>query len=208
MKQDKARRLMLIQHIVVTWTKVSRGAPGSVARNRVPEVYALPVNPPGTLWPARSRPPAVLPPPDTTDTRAPDIFLHFVACNESNQFQDPIAQFWITLTSRLPEVSTLRLHRNVPLLTLTSSSDALQVTFSWHEVPGAPSRHHKHMRERVALATGQWMQVRFNGRHRDSDGHWYYQKHVFNIGIADAFVPTLFVSGGPAFRLTDLADLR
>jgi hypothetical protein len=53
------------------------------------------------------------------------------------------------------------------------------------------------------------MQVRYNGRHlyRD-DGTWYYEKHVLNVGLAAAFVPTLFVAAPPDFQITDFADLH
>jgi hypothetical protein len=63
------------------------------------------------------------------------------------------------------------------------------------------------MRERVRLAAGQWMRVRFNARHKDSDGVWYYEKHAINIGFVLGFGVTMFVNGTPDFSATTMADL-
>lgn len=212
MKQATPHSLVHLQEITVRWHKASRGAPGAVARNRVPEVHALPADPPSTPWPSRFQQaaPQVLPPPDPTDNRAADIVLHHIGYGEGNQFQAPHVQYWIALRSRLPEPSTLHLpHWNVPPLTLAGAGDGLQVQFSWSSEVGAPPRHHRRMREQVLLAAGQWMQVRFNGRHiYFDDGTWYYEKHVLNIGLADAIVPTLFVAGRPDYQITNFADLH
>ena len=213
MKQAMPCRLVLLQEITVRWHKASRGAPGAVARNRVPEVHALPANSPNIPWPScfQHSAPQVLPPPDPTDNRAADIFLHHVVYGEDNQFQVPRVQYWIALRSRLPEPSTLQLpHWNVPALTLTGANDALQVQFEWSSsVVGAPRRNYRHRQEQVALTTGQWMQVRYNGRHfYTDDGTWYYEKHVLNIGLADSLVPTLFIAAPPDYQVTDFADLH
>lgn len=139
------------------------------------------------------------------------MFLHHAFYwDVDNQFQAPSAQYWIALRSRLPEPSTLHLpHWNVPPLTLTGADDNLHVQFEWSGEVGAPSRHYRHTREQVTLATGQWMQVRYNGRHfYREDGTWYYEKHVLNIGLADALVPDLFVTGPPDYQITDFADLH
>jgi len=212
MKQAMPHKLVLLQDITVRWHKASRGAPGAVARNRVPEVRALPANPPNTPWPSRYQysAPKVLPPPDPTDKRAADIFLHYVSYGEDNQFQAPHVQYWIALRSCRPEPSTLHLpHWNVPPLTLADANDKLQVRFEWGLEVGAPRRDYRHTREQVTLATGQWMQVRYNGRHLyGDDGTWYYEKHVLNIGFADTFVPTLFVAAPPDYQITDFADLH
>jgi hypothetical protein len=41
MTLKKPQQLLLVQAIVVHWTKASRGAPGASVRNRVPNVFAL-----------------------------------------------------------------------------------------------------------------------------------------------------------------------
>lgn len=131
------------------WHKASRGAPGAVARNRVPEVLALPANPPNTPWPSRfqASAPQVLPPPDPTDNRAADIFLHLVSYGEGNHFQAPHVQYWTALRSHLPEPSTLhRRYGNVPPLTLTGANDGLLVQFDWSSAwEGAPPRDYRHL---------------------------------------------------------------
>jgi hypothetical protein len=98
---------------------------------------------------------------------------------------------------------------NVPPLTLAGAGDGLHVQFSWSHEVGAPPRYHRHLREQALLAAGQWMQVRFNGRHiYDDGGTWYYEKHVLNIGLADAFVPALLFAAPPDYQITDFADLH
>ncbi len=211
MKQAVPQRLVLFQEVTVRWHKASRGAPGAVARNRVPEVLALPANPPNTPWPSRfqATAPQVLPPPDPTDNRVADIFLHHVYYGEGNHFQAPEVQYWTALRSRLPEPSTLhKPYSNVPPLTLTGANDRLLVQFDWSSAwEGAPPRPYRHMHEHITLAMGQWMQVRYNGRHNYYEAGWYYEKHVLNIGLADALVPTMFVAGPADCQLTDFADL-
>src|SRR5258708_16155759 len=104
MKHAAPDRLVLLQEITVWWLKASRGSPGAAVRNRVPEVHALPPNSPNTPWPSRlqATAPQVLPPPDPTDNRAADIFLHRLMYGEENQFQGPPAHHSIPLRSRLP----------------------------------------------------------------------------------------------------------
>ncbi len=228
MKQAKPGTLVLVQSIYVRWSKASRGAPGAVARNRVPEAHVLPANPPSTSWPGilvetrpevelwlmRLRSPEVLPPPDPAHNRVPDLYLHYVTYDERNQFRDPVAQQWFALVSRLSEPCTLHCPLPyVPSLTLSGANDKLQVRFPWSHEVEAPRRDTRHLREQVLLATGQWLQMRFNSViYADGllgyDGTRYYMKRVHNIGIADAFVPTMFVARPPDYQIADLADLR
>lgn len=209
MKRDEPGQVVIMQAIVARWTKASRGAPGSVARNRVPEAQALPPNPPSASWPARFRAPEIVPQPAPSDSQPLDVLLHLVAYNERNRFEEPAAQSWATLTSRLPERSAFRLPNwRTPPITLMDANGGLQVEFSWHEVPGEPPMHHLHMREQVRLAIGQWMPIRFNARHTDSDGAWYYEKHAINIGFAHGLNPAIFVTGSSDHSLSDMAILR
>ena len=143
-----------------------------------------------------------------------DFYLHYVTYDERNQFGEPIAQRWFALVSRLPEPCTLRYpNRAVPSPALASANDKLQVRFPWGYEVGIPRRYVRHLRQPALLAEGQWLQVRFNeiiyadGLH-GYGGTRFYDKRVTNIGFVDAFVPTLFVAGPPAFQITDFAHLR
>jgi hypothetical protein len=154
--------------------------------------------------------PQALPPPDLAEDRAADIFLQHLIFGEDNQFQAPRAQYWIGLRSSLPEPTTLHLpHWNVPSFTLARADDQLRVQFEWSDVVGAPRRDYRSAQERTTLTTGQWLQVRYNGRHiYQDDGTWYYEKHVVNISFAAALVPNQFIAGPPDYQITDFADLR
>jgi len=57
--------MLVVQHIQVIWTKASRGAPGAVQRNAVPEVFELP--------------PAIV-------GQTADLLVHQVIVRESNAF--------------------------------------------------------------------------------------------------------------------------
>jgi hypothetical protein len=209
MKLGNPTQLVLYQAIVILWTKASRGTPGSSSRNQVPEALPLPASPPDAPWPLRLRQwaPQVLPPLKQEDRRSPDLYLRLVAYCEAQRFQDPV-QYWTALTTRLPESCTLRLPGwHVPPVDVVGTPAGLQVTFSWHEVPGAPRRQHLPRQERMLLTDGQWLQMRFNARHR-SDRSWYYEKHVLNLGVVRTYNPSLFISSAPACTATDLADLR
>jgi hypothetical protein len=199
MKPANPTQLMLYQAIVVNWTKVSRGAPGATYRNQVPEVLPLPSSPPHEPWPIRHWAPHVHPPLEPADSRSPNLYLHLVAYSEARHFQDPAAQSWSGLTTRLPDPCTLRLPGwQVPPVDVVGTDTGLQVTFSWHEVPGAPQRQQLHWQERMVLMDGQWLQVRFNSRH--SNDTWYYEKYVLNLGVVTPTVRACLAAAPPLIQ--------
>jgi len=161
MKQATPHRLALLQESTVRWHKASGGAPGAVARNRVPETLALPTNLPVQPWPVRLShlKPKILPSPDLEDDRAAHIYLRHIFCGEDSQFQTPRTQYWITLCSRLPAPSASQLpYANAPPLTLTGADDTLQAQFEWAGAVAAPLRDYRGWREQAALEAGRWMQ--------------------------------------------------
>lgn len=203
--------LILVQAIQVRWTKASRGAPGATMRNRVPEGFALPSSQPSA--PPTTPSEALVPPwhhphdlisPDAVTDHTADLFLDRVTYGESNQFLAPLRREWTALATRLPEKSTLL---TTPRLIFAGRSEGVQVEFSWHEAQGKPRRHHLHLSERVTLTPGQWMRARYNARHEDSDGLWFYTKQVINVGIAHRLLHGFFLNSTPDFQLSDMAEL-
>lgn len=172
----------------------------------------LPADAPSAPWPARYRhsAPVVLPPAIRTDGKAPDVYIHLVHYGEGNEFRGALSEFWTALISQLPEQCALRFpYANVPPLTLEGSNGGVQVQFTWSREVGAPRRDYRHYTEQLTLAPGQWLQIRYNGRHTYwEDGGWYYEKHALNIGLADALIPTIFVDRAPDYQITDFADLH
>ena len=217
MKQTSPRRqkqqappspLILVQLIRTRWEKSGRGAPEASARNRVPEALVLPPAPPDTQWPASYRSPDLTPHPDPDEHRTPDLFLQLVAYG-GYRYEKPAAQYWTALTSRLPEESSLVLHKwDTPPILFQGVEDGLAVRFSWHEIPGAPARHSLHLWERRVLKPNQWLRIHFNARHTYFDGGgWYYTKHVLNIGLVEHYDLGIFINSAPDVECSDLARL-
>lgn len=209
---------ILVQAIQVRWTKASRGAPGAAARNRVPEALTLPHSkpsappkpPPTASVPPWSRPPEIMPAPQDSGLRSPDLSLHRVSYGESNPFREPTADSWIAFKTSLPAQTTLLAAPTVPPLTFIGASAGLQVTFWWHEIAGSPRRHRHHRhnsRGYLTLTPGQWGKMRFNARLSGTFIPWLYDKWVLNVGLSVGPASDLFVSGPPSVLLSDMADL-
>src|SRR5579871_4834583 len=110
-KRSEPQRLVLVQAIVINWLKDSRGAPGTVARNRVPEALALPATPPDVPGADRKQRPerpriewarGEPVPGEADEQRQPDLFVQVLSFGGSNAFREPITQRWAALTTRLP----------------------------------------------------------------------------------------------------------
>ena len=54
---------------------------------------------------------------------------------------------------------------------------------------------------------GTWGRIRYNARHSDSDGRWWYDQHVFNIGFFAQASPRIFLDTEPAHVYSKLDRL-
>lgn len=59
-----------------------------------------------------------------------------------------------------------------------------------------------------SLKPGEWGQLQYNGRYVEHDrGNWWYEHHVYNIGLLDAADLDRFVRTKPDRRFLELARL-
>jgi hypothetical protein len=154
----------LIQHLETRWTKASRGGEGAVKRNRTPEAIVFP------------------------------CFLGFHA-----------TEFCFCIHNvRFTEVGTFAPDQTVAIedgsfwksgcVRVVSEGDFLLVRYEYEDGwgGGAPAKVTFDAagnrlllnEEAFRLRIGEWGRVSYNGRLSCIDtGSWWYEKHVFNVGL-------------------------
>lgn len=181
--------IVVIQTVIVGWTKQSRGGKAAQVRNQVPEQLELP---------------PTLPAPTSTVARQCVIY------DEYNQFRSPIYQRWLDQSSVGSEPIAVDLYEDrgrlfvMPRLLLSASDGLLRVGFDWMRFDGAPRRFPKI--DRYTLKSGEWVQLRCNARSSE-DWTWAYLKLVVNVSYTASFTPTLFCASTPTYQRLDMADL-
>jgi hypothetical protein len=85
--------------------------------------------------------------------------------------------------------------------------DGLRI--SWQYTPedaGMPIRRPK-KNDFFDLPVNQWGRVIYNGRFSEWEGGWWYSKSVFNIGVFEHPVASVFVETAPSVVLDKMAKL-
>ena len=145
--------VVIVQAICTHWGKSERGGASAVLRNRVPETLAFPCY----------------------ESVSDPLFyvIHQVYYGSRNGFTEP--------TKSTLEVSTTE-PANIGGIFPKVESDRLKVFHQYDRSQGAPERFGQKI-EALSLSLGQWGRILYNGRHTDTDGHWYYEKRVYNVGL-------------------------
>ncbi|GAA3342391.1 hypothetical protein GCM10020358_37210 [Amorphoplanes nipponensis] len=169
--------MIVVQRVVTEWTKRSRGAPGAVRRNAVPE--ACPV-----------------PPADGAG-----VLVHQVFARERDGFAGRETRSGHTLPASgslpLDGVAGVRLERADGRLQVTG------VTGVWCQCftvfPRRPDR------TVLVLLPGRWGRWRLNFRLWEDDGHgeWRYQKWVVNVAHLAGPAPAELFQASPPATVTD-----
>ncbi|NNJ25275.1 hypothetical protein LzC2_13450 [Planctomycetes bacterium LzC2] len=180
---------MIVQHIDVGWTKASRGGPGAVARNCVPEALLLP--------PDRPR-------YDGLHTTR----LHQVRFGERNGFAAPLTESLEALGAE----AAVRLGN--AMISRSGSDVTLQI--DWRA--GVPRRGRGNLyhpgpdpEPELVVLPGQWARAVYNLRNTGMDcGRWWYERHTVNVANLDpaAAPANLFTRSEPAAEWRNLAWLR
>jgi hypothetical protein len=169
--------MILVQEIITTWTKRSRGGPLAAARNAVPETYPLASLP-------------VLPPQAA-------CLHHTIVFGEANDFAHPKEQV-ISYTPR----EELRFG----CVSITPIGDQVQVIYTYDMGCGGAPQRYGLPQLAFTLHRNEWGQILYNGRF-PNDYIWTYRKHVCNIGVFDQVKAEVFVQLSPKHHHDRLVDV-
>lgn len=170
--------MVVVQRIVTSWTKRSRGGALAALRNRTPEALVLPK--------------ALV----ATSARCLHHDVWFEERDAFNERAETSAEGVVCAYSR--RVST------ACSIQLNQEKDGLSVLFSPEGDCGLPAR----TKEAFLLKMGDWGRVAFNGRFVDCDtGGWWYEKKIFNIGCFEAIAESVFLTAPPDREILRMADL-
>ena len=175
---DPQSSVVVIQTIFTQWEKSARGGANAVLRNQVPDALNLP----------------------SSDVVPAPLFyvLHLVSYSNRNNFAEPIRN---TVQTSMVEPNHLR------GITTSLASEILTVSYQYSTSQGAPERHAQKI-EALNLSFGQWGRIEYNGRHSDMDnGHWWYEKRVYNIGLFAAPSASAFTRSEPTKIFSQIAHL-
>lgn len=198
--------MIIIQSISTMWGKLSRGGIAAGFRNQTPDRVPVRI-------------------PDHIPTRHIEIVLHEVRFGESSGFE--LAERTLFRTAE----PSLRLG----CIELSMNGDRLAVVYNHTWLNGGSPRRYGPVDVATLDRPGSWAQVAYNGRHsplvnlgnvpmrelsgipyvklkntRFQDPHslWWYEKHVYNIALAEALDPDVFMTAEPAYRHRNMARLR
>jgi hypothetical protein len=178
----------LIQHLATQWTKASRGGAGAVKRNGTPEAMVFP------------------------------CFLGF----HVTDFRFRIYEVRFTESAAFVPIDTVAIEEGsfwkTGCLRVVREGDILLVRFEYDGWGGgAPTRETFDAvgnrlllnEEAFRLRVGQWGRVSYNGRFSCVDyGNWWYEKHVFNVGMALRAPEDWFTRRQPDYTYSRTAQLR
>jgi hypothetical protein len=171
--------ITIIQSITTDWDKQSRGAPGAIKRNAIPEALLIPLE---------------------KCPRVPYALLeHVVVFSQWRNFDDP--QPTISVEAFEPEETIRRRCARIQKL-----ASGLRV--SWNYTPqdaGMPLRPSK-KNDLFDLSLNQWGRVLYNGRFSE-EGGWWYRKTVLNIGLFENPVASVFIETSPIVVMDKMAKL-
>jgi hypothetical protein len=177
----------LIQHLKTDWTKVSRGGAGAVKRNSTPEAVIFP------------------------------CFLGFHATDFRFHIHDvrftEAAAFSLDETVAYEEGSVWK----NGCVRLVPEGDVLRILFEYGgHSGGTPAREMFDAagnclllnEEAFRLRVGEWGRVSYNGRFSCVDtGNWWYEKHIFNIGMVLRAPEDWFAQSKPHHVYSRMAQL-
>lgn len=168
---------IILQQIIVRWTKQSRGGANATKRNAVADAFPLDI-------PAHDFPFALV--------------HHQLNFNEDSNFESP--EITINVEPMHPPTSIS------DLACMKFDIQAERVIMQPLETMaclGAPPRNLEF--KRIQLAVGQWGRLMLNGRFGFANA-WSYQKSVTNIAFVEAIDHNIFL-GEPDQFIQMMADL-
>lgn len=175
--------VIVVQEVVVRWTKRSRSGAGAALRNRVPELLPLPWVPEAPGGPL-------------------SMVHHQATFREEDGFATPVQH--VRAEAVEPDGA---LHFGC--VQLQRVEGALEVVFAYTAECGAPART-RYPRRVFRLGEGEWGRVAYNGRFGSpvGEGTWSYHRTTLNVGFTDRLPAGPFSPGPPQHIFSELARLR
>ncbi|MCA9039207.1 MAG: hypothetical protein KDA65_02540 [Planctomycetaceae bacterium] len=185
-KSDAAPATLIVQHILITWTKASRGGPLAERRSEIPVAFPVPHPPP-------------------VYDRNENYIVHKVDFGERNEFVSPIRSQTI-LRSIDTKFSTTN-------CTVEFTDAVADVVYEWRS--GAPEQKFFDksgtpvpVRKRLNVETGKWVRVEYNVRFSGYDcGNWFYEHSIINVALATPESLDIFVTSKPSAEFQQLSHL-
>ncbi|HZT41228.1 MAG TPA: hypothetical protein VFA07_03520 [Chthonomonadaceae bacterium] len=170
--------MVIIQQIHTLWTKKSRGGPGAVQRNAVPEVAKVPLQ--------------------QVQVSEVSLLLHRLTYRESKGFSCPYE-----CQEENPSVRPIL----VGCVTIDHGEDIIVASFRYTmECGGAPYRGGK--QKTLQIGTNEWGQIVYNGRFAPEwEGDWWYEKMVVNVGLFEPPSNSVFTRSKPTYRYAAIGHL-
>jgi hypothetical protein len=169
--------MLIIQEIITRWTKESRGAPGAVLRNQVPEVLSIPT---------------------PSDPMTDDTWIYQkVIFDEHKKFKDPFEQLDLLTPFKLTKFG---------IAEITEQSSCIAICINYGAWDGAPRRDFL-KKKAFLLMKGDFGQIRYNWRISYDEGGWAYQKTTLNIAYAVTYEPNLFQTQQVTLSFEDMPTL-
>ncbi len=179
MKEQEIKNdlIVLVQEIKIEWSKKSRGAPGSIKRNKIGKVLKLPLN--------------------QADKSKYVLFgqrLHF---SEWKKFQNPTEQIECYESFDSKEFGCVK---------VIKANHSLSVVWQYdQDCAGAPYRD-KTPKIAFILQENEWGQISYNGRYTEEEG-WYYKEIVLNVGLFNEPTKDCFIISKPNHSVNQKAHL-
>lgn len=183
---DSTGTTLIVQHIHITWTKVSRGGRLAQRRNQISNAFPLPQPPPARF------------------DKQEHYIVDRIEFGEGNEFAEPIRR----------EVSPgLEIPFRARNCRVEIKAGIPEVTFEWTD--GAPRRDYIDksgtqvpVRKTFSLSEGRWGRVEYNARFSCRDfGMWSYEHEIINVAFADPDDSNLFLNTQPEFECRQLESL-
>jgi hypothetical protein len=174
--------MILVQHIICSWSKASRGGPSAARRNAVPEALPLPDAGVGK--------------------RGDALIQHTASYGEGNDFASPSRDSFTAESAGVISIGCVRVE---PLG--GGARVAFEYDFRRAGMPPRETHPRAQTKTDFELGVGEWGRVLYNGRFSSDEGGWWYQKTVVNVGCYDEVQAGVFVSTPPLYTVDRMASL-
>lgn len=170
--------ILVVQEIKTCWTKASRGGPGAVRRNAVPQVMKVPIR--------------------QLQGQEVRMVHHKALFQEQACFHAPEEQLIVNSTLHPLSVGCVIIRR---------SEQSAWAEFRYlGSCGGAPERGW--VRKTLKAGPDEWVRVVYNGRFSGGwDAFWWYEKMAVNVGLFTEVSASVFTRAPPVAEFEAMAHL-